>query len=82
MGMSIEEVIDIIKDRIKEQRIDVALNAIDKQVPKNVVCFSNNKYDDLHIWQCPCCKAKSIYYRPINFCSECGQALKFEEVLQ
>ena len=81
MGMSIEEVIDIIKERIKEEKIDVAIDAISKQEPVNVIIIGNKANDSAHVWKCPRCGINSLFNSPVNYCSECGQKLLWPEYI-
>ena len=55
--------------------IDVAIEALEKQIPKKVIPFENNPYLDA----CPCCgRIKSIYGD--RYCSYCGQRIDWSEV--
>lgn len=61
----------------------VAIEALEKQIPKNVICEGDDESDWVH---CPCCNEilginESVYdafcdnnYEPI-YCHKCGQSL-------
>lgn len=61
----------------RNDTVDVAINAIEKQIPK-VPCYSGDGYYNGEIvidtWECPCCgKQYEIDYDDYEYCPNCGQ---------
>lgn len=76
-----EAIIDIrenIQPIIGGKSLDIAISAIEKQIPKKPINVEK------HYYECPCCKQDLgvsdddifVYENPIkNYCDNCGQAL-------
>lgn len=52
--------------------IDMAVEALEKQIPKEVVIQKIN--EDIEIFYCPRCRVRFIRM-DMKYCSKCGQAL-------
>ena len=78
--MTIEEAIEILNScgcsLIIATAIDLAIEALEKQVAKKVIYTESNRP------QCPNC-ARTFYYTTnptcSDYCPECGQKLNWEE---
>jgi hypothetical protein len=65
-----------------KEAIKVAIEALEKQIPKKLIIWENKSYDspvpnDDWGYECPCCGDRDIDY-PEHHC-ECGQALDWSE---
>lgn len=50
-----------------------ALEALDKQIPKEIICKSKNELlEDL---KCPNCQREIDVMNIVNYCTYCGQAI-------
>ena len=56
----------------------LAINAINKQIPKKPTNFAIDK-NGYTICECPSCKQSHRELFPFDFCIHCGQALKWEK---
>lgn len=68
-------------DKVEEQAISMAIEALEKQIPKKPLIWENKYYDspvpnDDWGYECPCCGNRDIDY-PEHHCT-CGQALDWE----
>lgn len=63
--------------------LDVAIQALEKQIAKKPIDKSNNPHD-WHVMACPCCEhtfwnsGQFVHYQP-KFCNYCGQKLDWSE---
>lgn len=57
------------------EALDMAVKALEKQIPKKVMLVSKNDY---HIVYCPRCGFRFFQYG-LLFCGECGQALDWSD---
>lgn len=57
------------------EALNMAIEALEKQIPKKVTLVFKNDYDLVY---CPRCGVKFIQYG-LHFCGECGQALDWSE---
>ena len=63
--------------------LDVAINALEKQIAKKPIDKSNNPHY-WHVMACPCCEhtfwnsGQFVHYQP-KFCNYCGQKLDWSE---
>ena len=84
MDMTNEEAIIDIRENIQPivggKSLDIAISAIEKQIPKKPINVEK------HYYECPCCKQDLgvsdddifVYEIPIKkYCNNCGQALDF-----
>lgn len=70
---------------IKKEVCDIAIEALEKQVPKKPLnvqdCYIPETYDyDYSVANCPNCRGAfsfDEYHRPL-YCDKCGQKLSFE----
>lgn len=70
---------------IKKEVCDIAIEAIEKQIPKKPInvqdCYIPETYDyDYSVANCPNCRGAfsfDEYHRPL-YCDKCGQKLSFE----
>lgn len=63
------------------EKVALALEAMEKQVPKKPILFVSDRHDYLHAaYKCPNCKDE---VETVNdgepYCSRCGQALLWED---
>lgn len=67
----------------QREAFQIAINALEKQIPKKPVDKSKNPVD-WHVMACPCCNntfwnsGQFIRYQP-KFCNYCGQAIDWSE---
>lgn len=64
--------------------IDIAIKALEKQLPKKPNIFGDGCDDDGKIiydmWQCPCCAEDyELDYDDYIYCPKCGQKLDWSE---
>lgn len=69
-------------DKYDDQALDVAIEALKKQIPKKPITWENKYYfspspNDDWGYECPCCGNRDIDY-PEHHCI-CGQALDWED---
>lgn len=81
-----EAIIDIrenIQPIIGGKSLDIAISAIEKQIPKKPLNVEK------HYYKCPCCKQDLgvsdddifVYENPTPmYCSKCGQALDWSDI--
>lgn len=61
----------------------LALNALDKQIPKKVELYKHNGDFKWGNYPCPCCGEMlglKVNKRYVKFCPNCGQALQWEDI--
>lgn len=64
--------------------LDMAISAIEKQIPKKPA-FEGDSYDDggniiYDTWICPCCEDRyEVDYERHNHCPTCGQAIDWSD---
>lgn len=61
----------------------LALNALDKQIPKKVELYKHNGDFKWENYPCPCCGEMlglKVNKRYVKFCPNCGQALQWEDI--
>ena len=58
-----------------EEELDIAIKALEKQIPKKVV--NRAKRNDVLVANCPACRCV-VLSRP--YCARCGQRLDWSEV--
>ena len=61
----------------------LALNALDKQIPKRVELYKHNGDFKQENYPCPCCGEMlglEVNKRYVKFCPNCGQALQWEDI--
>lgn len=58
------------------EAFEMAVKALEKQIPKKVTLVSKNDY---HIVYCPRCGFRFFQYG-LLFCGECGQALDWSDI--
>ena len=89
--MTENEAIEIIEEykglfpnaRNENESLDIAIKALEKQIPKKPVDKSKNPVD-WHIMSCPCCNntfwnsGQFVRYQP-KFCNYCGQAIDWSD---
>ena len=67
----------------KKNAIDMAIEALEKQIPKKPYDVTEKEYDDFYYlgFICPSCNEAAVYqpYRP-KFCKHCGQKIDWLEV--
>jgi hypothetical protein len=61
------------------EALEIALTALEKQVPKEVDESSLN-YSNLPVSRCPICVSSGISPYKDRYCFNCGQALSWPEV--
>lgn len=67
----------------QKEAFEVAIKALEKQIPKKPIDKSNNPHD-WHVMACPCCEhtfwnsGQFVHYQP-KFCNYCGQKLDWSE---
>lgn len=75
-----KEKIDTLDQTIPE--FEIAIDCIDKQIPKRANFLRNNRvvYWNIAICECPICEEEIHFvdHSEIKYCSHCGQALKCE----
>ena len=87
--MTYEEAIKILTElkpipidgfKIIAEAYDLAIEALEKQIPKKPTNFAidNNGYT-IYDCECPSCKQSHRELFPFAFCIHCGQALKWEK---
>ena len=59
--------------------LNMAINALEKQIPKKPKMRHIEKYDRYNDGWCSCCEAYVIEESNKNFCSECGQKLDWSD---
>ena len=61
--------------------LDLAIEALDKHIPKKPTNFSIDNNDGYTIYDCECpsCEQSHRELFPFAFCIHCGQALEWEE---
>lgn len=74
--------------RLKEQRafyiteaFDMAIEALEKQIPKDVIFVHPLQKDDDGDYMCPSCETGTVYNaygKKSLYCPYCGQALKWK----
>lgn len=60
----------------------LALNALDKQIPKRVELYKHNGDFKWENYPCPCCGEMlglEVNKRYVKFCPNCGQALDWSD---
>ena len=63
--------------------IILALNALEKQIPKKVELYKHNGDFKWENYPCPCCGEMlglKVNKRYVKFCPNCGQALQWEDI--
>ena len=62
--------------KLKIQTYNIAIEALEKQIPKE----PSNREDNSEIsyGYCPCCSDIIDNWRDIRYCGECGQAIDWE----
>lgn len=56
---------------------DIAIEALEKQIPKKPINKENNYQRNIGL--CPCCKEIIDDWEDYKYCSECGQAIDWGE---
>lgn len=93
INMTEQEAIDLLRfaypkeftKPITEKVISMAVEALEKQIPKDIFHYDWNGIDGVPYDLCPNCKnnlcTSGLFGRSkkyINYCSNCGQAIKWE----
>lgn len=60
---------------------NIAIKALEKQIPKKPKMRHFKKYDRYNDGWCPCCESYVIEENNKNFCSECGQRLDWGDCI-
>lgn len=61
----------------------LALNALEKQIPKKVELYKHNGDFKWENYPCPCCGEMlglKVNKRYVKFCPNCGQSLQWEDI--
>ena len=63
------------------EEIKIAIDALEKQIPKKPTNFAIENNDGYTIYDCECpsCEQSHRELFPFAFCIHCGQALEWEE---
>ena len=71
---------EYVMSPLKIKAIEMAIIALEKQIPKPVEVYSDGDADGYQVWEehCPSCGYDFDGTTP-NFCPDCGQRLLFEE---
>ena len=89
--MTYEEVIENLKYLISDdctdtqhdfvEEIKIAIDALEKQIPKKPTNFAIENNDGYTIYDCECpiCEQSHRELFPFAFCIHCGQALEWEK---
>ena len=89
--MTTEEAIECLKKNkptsgyiMLQVSVDMAIEALEKQIPKNPDIEGDGYADDQLVydtWICPCChKSYEIDYDNYNYCPNCGQHIDRSEL--
>lgn len=63
--------------RLKIQTYNIAIEALEKQIPKEPL--NREDKSEISYGYCPCCSNIIDNWDDIRFCGECGQAIDWEE---
>ena len=84
--MTNEEAIIDIRENIQPivggKSLDIAISAIEKQIPKKVELYKHNGDFKWENYPCPYCGEMlglEINKRYVKFCPNCGQSLQWED---
>lgn len=58
--------------------VDVAIKALEKQIPKEPIIVHPLQENDNGEFACPICKTGALVKKIDKFCWGCGQAIKWE----
>lgn len=67
----------------RAEAIDMAINALEKQIPKSWI--RNEYFDGEYTWECPCCKEEyvliegGVLENGYSYCPSCGQKLDWSD---
>ena len=83
--MKTNEAIEAIKSNYPDERysilreaLDMAISALEKQIPKEPIIVHPLQENDGGEFACPICKTGPLVKSMDKFCWNCGQAIKFE----
>lgn len=63
-------------DRNLIDALEMAIQALEKQIPKKPLCIANLGYTAL--WLCPVCERR-IIRSDLKYCHQCGQKLNWSD---
>lgn len=77
--MTYREVIDCLINGISDEAMDIAVDCIEKRIPKKPIYKDNDgiRYTDSYI--CPTCGGAFSGTGIANFCYHCGQGIDWSE---
>ena len=81
MKPTIEATIEYIREECKSDYAEVAIEALEKQIPKKPYMESDGDADGYPVWDyyCVTCNEYFDIYQP-KHCWKCGQAIDWSEV--
>ncbi|MCQ2744568.1 MAG: hypothetical protein MJ230_07240 [bacterium] len=63
------------------EKVALALEAMEKQVPKKPIIFITDRYDDpTEAYKCSVCQSEELLCKGDPYCSECGNAVDWSDV--